>query len=53
MFSILNCFNTSNYYEQSLKLPRENSYQIMILKWADSATFVRETTKIGTLSWFS
>jgi len=49
MFSISNYFNTSNYYEQSLKLPCENSYQIMILKWADNATFVRETTKIGTL----
>lgn len=42
-------FNVSNYYEQSQGLPAQNSLQIAILKWADTSTILRETTKLGTV----
>ena len=40
-------FQVSNYYEQSRTLPAQNSFQIMTLKCADTATVLREGSKIG------
>lgn len=42
-------FNTSNYSQQSVGLPVQNPFQLEVLQWADRATFLRETTKIGTV----
>jgi len=39
----------SNYCKQAEELPAQNEYQIAILKIADSSTFLREATKIGTV----
>lgn len=41
-------FRVSNYYEQSRTLPVQNSFQLMILQWADAATLLREGSKMGT-----
>lgn len=42
-------FNNTSYYQQSIGLPVENSFQQAILKWADTSTTLREAGKIGTL----
>ena len=39
----------SNYYQQSHDLPAENGYQIMLLKWTDASTYLREASKCGTV----
>jgi hypothetical protein len=41
-------FNISNYYQQSHGLPAEDELQLMLLKWADASTLVRESSKYGT-----
>ncbi len=42
-------FNTSNYYDQSIGLPAKNDYQLILLRLADTSTFLRETSKVGTV----
>lgn len=42
-------FQTSDYYRQSMSLPAENSFQIALLQWTDTAIFLREASKMGTL----
>lgn len=42
-------FNMTNYYQQSLVIPAQNSLQITILELADLSTALREITKLGTV----
>lgn len=41
--------NITNYYNQSIGLPADNSYELALLKWTDISTFLRETSKVGIL----
>jgi hypothetical protein len=40
---------TSNYYEQSMELPAQNSFQLMLLQLTDATTLLREGSKMGTV----
>jgi hypothetical protein len=42
-------FNVSNYYQQSQSLPAQNNLQLILLKCTDTCTFLRETSKCGTV----
>lgn len=44
-----NMFNPSDYYQQSIQLQAQNSFQVILLKWTDAVTLVRETTKVAVV----